>query len=226
MSEKTIDKYFTEKRSVHGHIRILGLAGYGWVFPKKECINIGVVEYISTKSKQDDKKNLKDIYRIYIQILKESKIIPDYLKINKLKGAVLPYCPIEKTYTDRVIICGDAAGLINPLTGEGIDYSMYSGEIAAEIISKSLENGDASSQFLSKYEKNWKSDFGKDIKLLLHASGEWGEGEENLIKFASEDKKMADIFFEIGVGNSSIKKYKWKLARRLMYLKLKNLFKN
>ena len=225
-STKTIDKYFTDKRIVHGHIRILGLAGYGWVFPKKECINIGVVDYISSKSKLDDKKNLKNIYRKYIQILKESKIIPNDIKINKLRGAVLPYCPIKKTFTDRVIICGDAAGLINPLTGEGIDYAMYSGEIAADVISKSLENGNVSSQFLSKYEKKWKSDFGKNILLLSHASREWGKGEEHLIKLASEDKKMADIFFEIGVGNSSIKKYKWKLASRLIYLKFKNLFKN
>ena len=196
------------------------------IIPKKECINIGVVEYISPKSKQVDKKNLKNIYRNYIHILKDCKIIPNDLKINNLKGAVLPYCPIEKTYSDRVIICGDAAGLINPLTGEGIDYAMYSGELAANVISKSLESGDMSSQFLSKYETNWKTHFGKDIKLLSHASGEWGKGEENLIKLASEDKKIADIFFEIGVGNSSIKKYKWKLARRLMYLKLKNLFNN
>lgn len=225
MKTEILDQYFTEKRLIHGHIKILGLAGYGWVFPKKECVNIGVTEIISAASKLRGKTNLKEVYKKYFQILKECKIIPDNLNINKLRGGALPFRPLDKTYTDRVILCGDAAGLINPVTGEGIDFAMDSGHIAAGVIIEALERDDFSAQFLSKYERIWKTDFGKDLKLLLRASGLWGKGSENIIKLASEDKKMADMFFKIGVGNLSINKYKWKLVKRMIYYKLKNLFK-
>lgn len=83
-----------------------------------------------------------------------------------IRGAALPLEPLPKTYTNRVILCGDAAGLIDPATGEGIDYAMSSGKIAAKVIIDALEKNDMSAKFLSKYEIIWKKDFGKDIKIL------------------------------------------------------------
>ena len=224
IKSETIDQYFTKKRIVYGHIKILGLAGYGWVFPKKNHVNIGVGEYASLAKKPKGMMNIKEVYKKYIQLLKEEKIIPPNLKIKDIKGAALPHHPLDKTYADRVILCGDAAGLINSLTGEGIDFAMYSGCTAAGVVTEALELDKCNADFLSKYERIWKSDFEKDLKLFSRSSRQWGKGSENIIKLVSEDKKTADIFLEIAMGNLSIHKYKWRLLRRLIYLKLKDFF--
>ncbi len=226
MDIKTMDKYFTKKRYGHMHLKLLGLPGYGWVFPKKEHVNIGIGEINLGIEKTKNKLNLKEMFTKYICLLKDNKLIPNNLEIGKINGSAIPNCPIERTYADRVVLVGDAAGLANPLTGEGIDYAMYSGMIAAEIISEGLEKGDVSSNFLSKYESEWKRNFGKDLKLFFKSAKRWGEGNENFIKHASRDEILSEMILNIASGNLSIYKCKWRLVRRYLYCVIKDFFFN
>jgi len=220
---KTLDHYFTKKRLFHLHFFFKGINGYGWVFPKKEHVNIGVVE-MQRKTNSEEKTHLKKIFNDYIQFLKEKEIIPSSLNVGKLKGAALPNRPIKKTYADRVLLCGDAGGLIHPLTGEGIEYAMSSGRIAADVIAEALEIGDTSAKFLSKYEKLWKKDFGKTIKLFLRTSKRWEKMTEKLVKLISRDKIIAEMALDIGMGNLTIHECKWTIVRRLLYLRCKDIF--
>ncbi|MGF3555170.1 MAG: NAD(P)/FAD-dependent oxidoreductase [Thermoplasmatota archaeon] len=66
---------------------------------------------------------------------------------------------------NRLILCGDAAGLINPLTGDGIEYAMISGKIASEVCKEALNAGNTTSSFLSKYQDRWQKSFGKDLTM-------------------------------------------------------------
>lgn len=224
MSNETLDRFFGEKRLCHIHMRLQGIAGYGWVFPKKEHLNIGICEYRLAVSHPKGKPNLKEAYKNYINILKGSKIIPDDFKLGRVKGGALPIFPLEKTYSDRVILCGDAGGFINPVSGEGIYYAMSSGEIAARVITKALEAGETDERFLSVYQKNWKNDFGKDIKLLFRSTKQWTKENEKFVKLASRDEKLADMALGILHGRLSIHEYRWKLIRRYLYVYFKELF--
>lgn len=224
MSSKTLDRFFGEKRLCHIHMKLQGIAGYGWVFPKKQHLNIGIGEFESLTNKSGGKTNLKEVYKNYIQLLKETKIIPDDLKIGRIKGAALPLRPLSKTYTDRCLLCGDAAGLINPVSGEGIYYAMSSGEIAARTIADALEAGETDERFLSMYQKIWKNDFGKDIKLLLRSAKQWTKENEKFVELASRDEKLADMALGILHGGLSIHEYRWKLIRRYLYVYFKELF--
>ena len=221
---KTMNQHFTEKRYGHLHLKVLGIVGYGWVFPKDKHLNIGVGVVNLKTNTSKDKKNLKQIYKDYFQLLKDNKIIPKNLEIGRIKGAALPNRPLEKTYTNRVILCGDAAGLINPLTGEGIDYSMYSGKIAATVIAEALEKGDTQEKMLSKYERLWKKDFGKDIKMFLQASKQWQRDNEKFIKLVSKDEKFSDMILEVATGNLGIHKAKWKILSYYLFATIKNFF--
>jgi len=223
MDIQTLDQYFTKKRLFHVHFFVKGINGYGWVFPKKEHINIGVVE-MQRKKNSEEKTNLKKVFNEYIQLLKENEIIPSNLKVGKLKGAALPNCPVEKTYADRILLCGDAAGLVHPLTGEGIEYAMSSGRIAADVIAEALEVDDTSAKFLSKYEKLWKKEFGKTIKLFLRTSKRWEKMTEKLIKLLSRDKIIADLALDIGMGNLTVHDCKWTIVKRVLYIRCKDLF--
>jgi len=172
MSSKTLDQYLDEKRYCYIHINVNKTAGYGWVFPKKEHVNIGITEFKQALDPSKAKTNLKDTYESYIKILKKNKVVPENLKIGRIRGAELPTCPFEKTYSDRVILCGDAAGFANPISGEGIYYAMSSGKIAAEVIIKALETNNTNKEFLSRYQKICNKDFGKDLKMLYNMGGD------------------------------------------------------
>ena len=224
MEAKTLDYYFTEKRIAHIHLNIGGIKGYGWVFPKKKHVNLGICEFESINTKRNSELNFKKVYESYVQILKENKVIPNSLKIGKIKGAALPIRPLEKTYADRVILCGDAAGLINPSTGAGIDYAMSSGKIAANVIADALEAGVITERFLSRYQTIWKKDFGRDIQTLLRVQKRWGEKNEEVIKLASTDKGISELAYGFITGNLRIHECKLKIVRLLLYLYFKNLF--
>jgi len=224
VDEEIIDKLFGEERMCYTHLKFQNIPGYGWVFPKKQHLNIGIAKLTPDVNISKTKMNLLNIYRDYIKTLKKTRVIPENLEIGRCKGGVLPVAPLEKTYANRVIIVGDAGGLINPISGEGIYYAMSSGKIAAQVISESLENDDASEKFLSKYQKNWKKDFGKDIEILLRSTKNLTIQTEKFVKLASRDEKLADIALSILKGDISIHKYRWKLIRRYLYVYFKELF--
>ena len=85
-------------------------------------------------------------------------------KIEKIKSAPLRLGGVEKSYSDNFLVVGDAAGHIDPLTGEGIQYAMDAGEIAAEVLKEAFELGDLSENVLKKYQKLWMKSFGRDFK--------------------------------------------------------------
>ena len=72
---------------------------------------------------------------------------------------VLPLGSVRRTYADRVLAVGDAAGLVKPTTGGGIYYSVVSGEIAAEVLDARLATNDLSAGSLREYEQRWRSRF-------------------------------------------------------------------
>lgn len=217
VNEKIIDHYFSIKRYGHLHLKMKGLAGYGWVFSKKNHINIGIGEmkpYYATKH-----KDLKQIFHEYIRLLKEENIIPESINANTVRGAALPTQPIPKTYADKVLLCGDAAGLINPITGEGIHYAMYSGRIAANVVHEALEKDNTRARFLSKYEKQWKHLFGKDIKLFLRATKQWENTDFRYFELLKQDERLKDMLIDIMMGNKSASENKFKILKRILLVK-------
>ena len=150
--------------------------------------------------------------------------MPKSFTIKNVNGATLPVFPLEKTYTDHVLLCGDAAGFINSITGEGIYYAMVSGEIAAGVAAEALEADDTSEQSLSRYQIRWKDDFGKDLKIIGRFNRRWGTESEKLVRLLSKDEKLAKLIVGVTGGQLSISKYKIKLLLRYIYASIKDLF--
>ena len=211
-----MDEYYTKDRLCHIHSKFNGIRGYGWVFPKKNHVNVGICSYDYCLS-SDPSINLNHVFKEYCAYLKKENILPSTVQNIHQQGGVLPYKPHEKTYSERIILCGDAAGLINPISGEGIYYALVSGEIAAKIASESIQNQDTSEEFLSKYQQSWKSDFGKDIYLFLKSKNQWGKSGDKIIQMMNKDQKFAEMIFLIMVGKVSVQDMKWKLLKRYFY---------
>jgi geranylgeranyl reductase family protein len=224
-SPKQLATFFTKKKRTYLFIKAQGIAGYGWVFPKKNSVNIGIGEFQSAISKARPKKPLKETYEAFISLLKEQGLLPMDFPIENLRGATLPIFPLDNTYGDRVLLCGDAAGFINPITGEGIYYAMASGQIAAEVTIEGLKHHDLTRKFLSRYQDRWLADFGKDLKALGRFNNQWGMNSEKIIRMMTRDRKFAKLIIGVTGGQISFTKYKKALILRYVYAFLRNLFR-
>jgi digeranylgeranylglycerophospholipid reductase len=80
---------------------------------------------------------------------------------------VLPLAPVAKTYAERVLAVGDAAGIVKPTTGGGIYYSLISGSIASSVLSPALKENDLRESRLRQYESRWRDRLGTEIRIGL-----------------------------------------------------------
>jgi geranylgeranyl reductase family protein len=70
---------------------------------------------------------------------------------------------VSKTYGDRVLALGEAAGQVKTTTGGGIYFGLLCSEIASDVIKKGFDKGDLSAKVLSDYERLWKKSLQKEI---------------------------------------------------------------
>jgi geranylgeranyl reductase family protein len=80
---------------------------------------------------------------------------------------MLPLGPVRKTYADRVVAVGDAAGLVKPTTGGGIYYGLLSGALAADVLDEALERDRLDALYLRRYETKWRGQLGQEIRVGL-----------------------------------------------------------
>ncbi len=90
-------------------------------------------------------------------------------KVRRVAGRVrswgIPLRPPPRTFADRVLVVGDAAGQVKPTTGGGIYYAQLSGELAAETAAGAFGAGDFSARRLAGYERAWKALLGRELRV-------------------------------------------------------------
>ena len=134
--------------------------GYGWVFPKKEGLSIGVGGVF-----RGGEKNIHQYFRDFVQDL---KLIPGR-KVEKTLGHRLPVYDGagQKVSYKNVLLVGDAGGMIDPLTGEGIYYAIRSGMLAAEAVLRSKEKGNLAGAL---YQTSVQEQIFLHLQWALHVS--------------------------------------------------------
>jgi geranylgeranyl reductase family protein len=80
---------------------------------------------------------------------------------------ILPLGPIERTFADRVVVLGDAAGLVKSTTGGGIYYSLLSAALASDTLKCALEQDDLSAGALADYQVRWRKRLGSELRWQL-----------------------------------------------------------
>jgi len=103
--------------------------GYGWIFPAGDgTVNIGVGALSTMKGFKG--LNLNKLYRTYRnQVSEEWGLEAD---LERPRAWRLPMA-VQRRYGPGWVAVGDAAGLVNPMNGEGIDYALESGALAAQL---------------------------------------------------------------------------------------------
>jgi geranylgeranyl reductase family protein len=111
--------------------------GYGWLFPKGDHINIGVGAFAPTDGASNT--HLKQVTRALLLTYAQQKLgvtTLDHITGQQLGMGGHTYIP-----RGRILLVGDAAGLVDPLTGEGIHSAIVSGQAAAAAILSCADSG-------------------------------------------------------------------------------------
>ncbi len=77
----------------------------------------------------------------------------------------IPLRPLARTYDERLVVVGDAAGQAKPTTGGGVYYGLLCADIAANTLTASLKADDLSAKSLSRYERGWKIKIGRELRV-------------------------------------------------------------
>lgn len=135
--------------------------GYGWCFPKKNHLSIGIATIVKTNKKI----NLKQYYADYLKTLGITEILSE-----EAHGFIIPVTPRTDSFVQKnVFLTGDAAGLADPLVAEGISNSILSGVQAAQaIIESNLDPEKAASLYLEKLEATILPEIEKAKILSYH----------------------------------------------------------
>ena len=77
----------------------------------------------------------------------------------------IPLRPLARTFGERLLVVGDAAGQVKPTTGGGIYYALLVSETAADALHQAFRRNDLSASQLSHYEKEWKSLLSRELEI-------------------------------------------------------------
>ncbi|MCU1393605.1 MAG: geranylgeranyl reductase family protein [Ilumatobacteraceae bacterium] len=137
--------------------------GYGWVFPAGDgTANIGV-GLLSTF--RDFKTvNTAHLLETFAQGIAERWQIDPAAPLRKAASGRIPLGgSVAPTAGPTYLVVGDAAGVVNPFTGAGIDYAYETARLAAEVLHEALEGNDASA--LQRYSKQLDVRYGQYFKV-------------------------------------------------------------
>jgi len=128
--------------------------GYAWVFPKGgDSANIGLGVVALRAGGRNARQWLDEYTQSYF---------PTGIRVSSTVGGVIVHPTIRRTVTDGLITVGDAAHMINPLSGGGIVNAMKAGRLAAEVGAAALAAGDTSAARLERYHREWMEMLGDD----------------------------------------------------------------
>jgi digeranylgeranylglycerophospholipid reductase len=142
--------------------------GYVWVFPKGDTranIGIGIRNSNNGNSETNNSDNSKNAHYYLQKFI--SKLNGTPVEFNV--GAVPVSGPVEKTYTGGLLVVGDAAGQVDPVTGGGIHVAASCAKIAGIVAAEAVKNEDCSGRSLKKYEDTWKKKkkIGRNLRRSL-----------------------------------------------------------
>lgn len=153
--------------------------GYAWVFPKSSNVaNVGLgVRRIHTAPPIN-----------YLKKFVDSDPRFKGAKVLMVNGGICPVSGIlERTVDDGVMLVGDAAGQLIPMTGAGVHTGVEAGKMAGEVAAESVKEDDVSASRLSEYESLFDEYWGKRIRESRRVV-------EMLDRFSDEDlNSLANI---------------------------------
>jgi geranylgeranyl reductase family protein len=173
--------------------------GYLWIFPKREHLSVGIGAFRKSKAK------LRDVLR---QEVARFGISLDGITLH---GHPLPiYIRSERLNTAHSLLVGDAAGLMDPLSGEGIRYAVKSARLAAEAIVRGE---------LDKYTAWVRREIGANLSRARWVAALFYGLPRLCFRLAARDPKVTRLFGEMLNDRATY----FDLSRRIVPYLVKSL---
>ncbi len=204
--------------------------GYGYIFPKQDHINLGFgsgpeyfVEHVRGRAKQH--------HLGFVDQMKARGFATGESHPENYRAFPIPISgPLSITYTDRVLLAGDAAGMVNAFSAEGIYFAMVSGDLAADaILAAVAEAGgdparaDALGLFaatsLARYQVTWEREIGSELRhsvaIQRRLFTEPGR-VDSLVRRATADPELKRLLCGYAMGFSTYEQLRSHMARVVM----------
>ncbi|MFW9964084.1 MAG: NAD(P)/FAD-dependent oxidoreductase [Candidatus Sifarchaeia archaeon] len=185
-----------------------GRVSYGWVFPKREHLAIGIAG--PGVHMQALRPRFDSFYKSV------EKRIGVGLKLEKRRTYFLGGDGLgSKNVTQRAILIGDAAGFVDPLMGEGIAYAMKSGEFAASIINNAFTNDRYDEEILSGFQDLCIKEFSANFALATRVGVRGPSLAEFILPRVNGHRLASEIMTMVARGEIGYADIPYILLRRL-----------
>lgn len=170
-----------EPDCIEFHFGSVAPGGYAWIFPKGDDIanvGLGVLTTITDKS----------AYEHLLEFVESNPATQNAQPVELNIGGDPVGGLLKKMVADNVLVTGDAASMVNPLTGGGIISGMLGGRIAGQVAAQAVADGDYSHKNIKVYEKLCEDELGESFKKYLKA-------KEYLLSLSDEElDEIAEVF--------------------------------
>jgi geranylgeranyl reductase family protein len=177
------------------HFSVAG--GYGWIFPHRGYYSVGI-------------GGLSSCLPHPRQAMRRFLMDNGFSEEARLSGHLIPQGGNRRRVArGRVLLAGDAAGFVDPFTGEGIYYALASGRIAGETV------GDVSAAIVARsYESRIEKEFGSDLRYALFFSRIMHSHPSIFLRILAREEKVLERYLEVGAGEMSYRDFMlWLLPR-------------
>jgi menaquinone-9 beta-reductase len=180
--------------------------GYSWVIPKKNTLTIGIAGL------PQKNHSLKESFQTFLKQV--CSHIPDI----QWKGHPIPFCNFMlQPGRANILLAGDAAGFVEPVTGEGISFAMQSASYAAHAILDAAYSGDPKSA-LGHYKRRYAPlarflEQAKWMRYLVFS----GLSEKIFIKALQRSQSMIHRYMDLAADEMSYADYSKFLIKKLTF---------
>jgi geranylgeranyl reductase family protein len=193
VGEDGVDKATNGNPSVLEIIPAENRISYGWIFPKREHLAIGVA------GAGVHMRALRPTFdRFYKRI---EKRIGVRLPLKKRRTSFLGGDGLgSQNVTNRAILVGDAAGFVDPMMGEGIAYAMQSGIFAVTVIEGAIEEGKHDTARLAEYHTLCKNEFSANFQMAAWAGSKGSSFAERILPSVNGYRLASEIMAMVARG--------------------------
>jgi geranylgeranyl reductase family protein len=163
-----IETFYGSRFPLVTYLQYEGLQGYGWVFPKRQHVCIGIGAMLGQG------REIRSLFERFVRDLHQRRHLPAEIPEASVKAATTfdldPVGAVHRLPSltrGRVLLIGDAAGFVSGSTGEGIYPGMVSAEIACEVVDRALRTSQRSpAEALARFDRAWRLELAGYVKRL------------------------------------------------------------
>ncbi len=193
--------------------------GYGYIFPKQTHLNLGFgsgPEYFSGHVRG----RAREHHVAFVERMKARGFATGESRPENYRAFPIPIAgPLEKTFADRVLLAGDAAGMVNAFSAEGIYFAMVSGDLAAEAAIAAVRAHRFDEPQLSRYQKAWEREIGPELRhsvRIQHRLFTESGRVNSLMHRAKADPELLRLLCGYSMGFATYEQLRSHMARVVM----------